>query len=273
MSQEDVRKLLLSLDGEASLEELSRLARNRYPNRSLHSYLGDRLKALEKKGLVTKTEDDSQVWKLTKKGMGKKVGDYNITEIDEGVNKSDLRQNKIDVSNIVGSTSLESSLVLEKSAGKLQNTEYNPETSPTLIYRPNGKDVTILAHSTGRLTILGADDKDELMDGFQSFVDSVNDSEMNLTILSQQISINNVVATSDLGRELDLSTVAVSLELESVEYAPEQFPGLIYRTEVNPTVLIFNSGKCVITGAKTYAQVLDAYLEVTDKLSSIGVKL
>ncbi|MDL0145943.1 transcription factor, partial [Halobacterium salinarum] len=40
-----------------------------------------------------------------------------------------------------------------------------------------------------------------------------------------------------------------SLGLERVEYEPEQFPGLIYRSDsVSGVVLIFASGKAVITG-------------------------
>ena len=41
------------------------------------------------------------------------------------------------------------------------------------------------------------------------------------------IKIENVVASTSLGAELDLQKIV--LALEGAEYDPEQFPGLIYR--------------------------------------------
>lgn len=57
------------------------------------------------------------------------------------------------------------------------------------------------------------------------------------------------VFVGDLGQPVDLSAVSILLGLESTEYEPEQFPGLIYRPQESPFVLlIFASGKVVITG-------------------------
>jgi transcription initiation factor TFIID TATA-box-binding protein len=273
MSQEDVRRLLLSLDGEATFEELSQLARERHPNRTLYAYLGERLKAMQNKDIVEKPDGSAQIWRLTDKGTKNKIGDYNISEIDSLVNKNDLSKEKIEVSNIIGSTKLNSSLKLEELATVLQNTEYNPETSPNLVYRAVDGRVTLLAHSTGSLVILGSNDTRELISGIKEFMNSVSDLEDEAESVVEQISIDNIVAKSNFGQELDLAAVAVALEFEKTEYNPEQFPGLIYRSNVNPTILIFASGKCVITGAKTYAQILDAHREVINKLTDIGVEL
>jgi len=61
--------------------------------------------------------------------------------------------------------------------------------------------------------------------------------------------IENVVASTSLGRELDLK--AIALALGGSEYEPEQFPGLIYRIkEPKTAILLFRSGKVVCTGAK-----------------------
>jgi transcription initiation factor TFIID TATA-box-binding protein len=56
-----------------------------------------------------------------------------------------------------------------------------------------------------------------------------------------KIKIENVVASSSLGVELDLQSIA--LALEGAEYEPEQFPGLIYRLKDPKTAtLLFRSG-------------------------------
>jgi transcription initiation factor TFIID TATA-box-binding protein len=43
------------------------------------------------------------------------------------------------------------------------------------------------------------------------------------------IEIENVVASTAIGQELDLEKV--TLDMEGADYDPEQFPGLVYRTE------------------------------------------
>jgi len=66
-----------------------------------------------------------------------------------------------------------------------------------------------------------------------------------------QLVIQNIVASADLGQELNLNAIAMSLDLENIEYEPEQFPGLVYRlSDPKVVVLLFGSGKLVITGGK-----------------------
>ena len=61
--------------------------------------------------------------------------------------------------------------------------------------------------------------------------------------------IGNVVVTHDLGKELNLAHLTLTLPMVRTEWEPEQFPGLIYRLSgLSAVCLIFSSGKCVITG-------------------------
>jgi transcription initiation factor TFIID TATA-box-binding protein len=72
------------------------------------------------------------------------------------------------------------------------------------------------------------------------------------TIRDKNFSMKNMVFTTDLDNCVDLSQLSIVLGLESVEYEPEQFPGLIYRPDTYDCVLlIFASGKVVITGSTT----------------------
>jgi transcription initiation factor TFIID TATA-box-binding protein len=68
------------------------------------------------------------------------------------------------------------------------------------------------------------------------------------------ITIENVVASTAIGQEIDLKSV--TLALDGADYDPEQFPGLVYRTKDPKTAaLIFRSGKIVCTGAKSIEDV------------------
>jgi transcription initiation factor TFIID TATA-box-binding protein len=85
-----------------------------------------------------------------------------------------------------------------------------------------------------------------------------------------RIKIENVVASSSLGTELDLQAIALSLE--GAEYEPEQFPGLIYRIkEPKTATLLFRSGKIVCTGAKSLDDVKTAVAKVVKQVTKAGV--
>ncbi len=66
--------------------------------------------------------------------------------------------------------------------------------------------------------------------------------------------VENVVASANLKVELDLFNIA--MEVDNVEYEPEQFPGAIMRLkEIGTTLLLFKNGKVICSGAKSEAQI------------------
>ncbi len=82
--------------------------------------------------------------------------------------------------------------------------------------------------------------------------------------------IENVVASTSLGEELDLK--AIAHVLGGAEYEPEQFPGLIYRIKDPKTAtLLFRSGKVVCTGAKSLEHVKIAIDLVSKQIQAAGI--
>ncbi|MDI6639288.1 MAG: TATA-box-binding protein, partial [Methanocellales archaeon] len=60
--------------------------------------------------------------------------------------------------------------------------------------------------------------------------------------------------------------------LENIEYEPEQFPGLVYRIdEPNVVVLVFGSGKLVVTGGKTLCDCEKGVEVVRRQIESLGL--
>ena len=86
------------------------------------------------------------------------------------------------------------------------------------------------------------------------------------------INIENVVASTGIGQELDLQSVA--MDLEGADYDPEQFPGLVYRTQhPKSAALIFRSGKIVCTGAKSTDDVHESLQIVFNKLRELQIEV
>lgn len=82
--------------------------------------------------------------------------------------------------------------------------------------------------------------------------------------------IQNIVCTAELNRSLNLSALAVGLGLEVTEYEPEQFPGLIYRPEnTSCVVLLFATGRVVITGSANFEEIKNTHADVSDQISEL----
>jgi transcription initiation factor TFIID TATA-box-binding protein len=65
-----------------------------------------------------------------------------------------------------------------------------------------------------------------------------------------------MVCSYDLGKYINLNKVVITLNVENIEYEPEQFPGLVYRIkDPKIVVLIFSSGKIILTGGKNLEDI------------------
>ncbi len=66
--------------------------------------------------------------------------------------------------------------------------------------------------------------------------------------------IENIVASANLGIELDLYSIAQ--KVKDVEYEPEQFPGAILKLkDPRASLLLFKNGKIICTGSKSEKEV------------------
>lgn len=84
--------------------------------------------------------------------------------------------------------------------------------------------------------------------------------------------IENVVATTSIGRDIDLK--AITLALENAEYDPTRFPGVVYRIkEPKTATLLFRSGKLVCTGAKSIEDVHKAVKTVIKSIEAAGISV
>ena len=91
-------------------------------------------------------------------------------------------------------------------------------------------------------------------------------------ISNVKLRIENIVASVDLFAELNLEKV---IEIcPNSKYNPEEFPGIICRLdEPKVALLIFSSGKLVVTGAKSVEDIEKAVKKLTEMLKTkVGTK-
>jgi transcription initiation factor TFIID TATA-box-binding protein len=178
---------------------------------------------------------------------------------------------KTKIENIVASAILAEKLDLNTIAAMSDDAEYNPEHFPGLIYRIKEPKTALLLFSSGKAVCTGGKSIEDVRASIGIVVGMLRKGGIPVNE-NPKIVIQNMVAVFDLGGELNLNAVAISVGLERVEYEPEQFPGLVYRL-VDPKVvaLIFGSGKVVLTGAKRIKDVGRAVSKLRNELKESGL--
>jgi transcription initiation factor TFIID TATA-box-binding protein len=178
---------------------------------------------------------------------------------------------EVKVENIVASTIFAEKLDLDVIATSLEEAEYEPEQFPGLVYRLSSPKTATLLFRSGKANCTGAKNIEDV----RKTVDIIADKLKKLGVKIHKdldIVVQNMVATADLGGELNLDEVAVAFGLENVEYEPEQFPGLVYRVkEPKVVMLLFGSGKIVCTGGRNTEDVSIAVQNLSEKLNSMGL--
>ena len=178
---------------------------------------------------------------------------------------------EVKVENIVASTIFAEKLDLDVIATSLEEAEYEPEQFPGLVYRLSSPKTATLLFRSGKANCTGAKNIEDV----RKTVDIIADKLKKLGVKVHKnldIVVQNMVATADLGGELNLDEVAVAFGLENVEYEPEQFPGLVYRVkEPKVVMLLFGSGKIVCTGGRNTEDVSLAVQNLSEKLNSMGL--
>ena len=176
----------------------------------------------------------------------------------------------ITVVNIVVSSSLEHDIPLEKMAATLPNTEYNPEQFPGLVIRIKEPKTSALIFSSGNIVCTGAKSLDKVEESIKKIIESLEKMGIKIKI-KPKISVQNIVASGNIGLDLNLNTLA--MKLDNTEYEPEQFPGLVYKLmEAKATFLLFSNGKIVCTGTKSEEMVHEAIDMLLEKLNKVMKK-
>jgi transcription initiation factor TFIID TATA-box-binding protein len=155
---------------------------------------------------------------------------------------------KAKIENIVSSIVLGQDIDLEGFANSVEGVE-NPKRFPGVIFRLDRPKLAMLIFRTGKVICSGARSKDDIEIALQRLLKKLREADIEIKA-KPKIEIQNIVASSSLNFRVNLDVLA--MECENTEYEPEQFPGLIFRLNEPKTVmLVFRSGKIIVTGAKT----------------------
>ena len=179
---------------------------------------------------------------------------------------SERTRHDVRIQNVVAVASIGQKMDLNAIMKVFRNVKYRPKRFPGLAFKMKKPKTTTLIFRTGKMVCTGAKSEKMAISAVRKVVSELRKAGFIITgILNSEIV--NIVATADAGGEVDLETA--SDILDNIMYEPEQFPGLIYRMkEPNVVILLFRSGKMVLTGGKREDQVNEA----AEKIISILVE-
>lgn len=163
-----------------------------------------------------------------------------------------------DVQNVVSTVSLGIQLDLKRIALKARNAEYNPRRFAAVIMRIREPKTTALIFSSGKMVITGAKSEEASKLGCKKYARIIQRLGYS-HVKFLDFRIQNIVASCDVKFPIRLESLAHAHN-QFCSYEPELFPGLIYRM-ITPKVvlLIFVSGKLVLTGAKERKDIYQAF--------------
>jgi len=162
--------------------------------------------------------------------------------------------------NIVSTSNLKCILDLREIALKAKNAEYNPRRFAAVIMRIKEPKTTALIFSSGKIVCTGARTEEESRQASRIYAKII--LKLGFPVKFCEFTVQNIVASCDVKFPIRLEGLA-NTYLKFCSYEPEMFPGLIFHMlEPKIVLLIFVSGKIVLTGAKKREDIYRAYQKI-----------
>lgn len=146
-------------------------------------------------------------------------------------------------------------------ARSVKNVEYNPKIFNGLTMRIHEPKSCANIFSSGKMVCLGNKDEESAKVATAKFAEIIKKLGYPVKFLNYRIT--NILASCDLNFRPDFEDFYYQC-LKNVDYSPELFPGLVYRNGV--TIVVFKSGKVIITKAETREKIYSAYEDFLKKV-------
>lgn len=182
-----------------------------------------------------------------------------------------MKDYNIKIENVVASTQIGENIDLNKISREVSDAEYKPKQFPGLVLRTKEPKAAALIFRSGKVVCTGSKSVQDANRAVRQVVKVIDGLDIPV-YLEPDVKVQNIVASADLGVDLNLNAIAIGLGLENIEYEPEQFPGLVYRlNKPRVVVLIFGSGKMVVTGGKDPEDANKAVDRIAEELAALGL--
>lgn len=145
---------------------------------------------------------------------------------------------------------------------------YDFHSDSMVTFRLDSSGPALTLYRTGKYQIRGTKTCEELFQANEKLFAALQ--SIGVESISSDFEQQNAVFLDDLETKVQLESLVVLLGLESTEYEPEQFPGVVYRpSKIGTVMLIFASGKTIISGTTHEKQARRSFEHLKSKISQI----
>ena len=171
--------------------------------------------------------------------------------------EDEIEKCKPQLQNIVSTADLCCKLELRKIALQAKNAEYNPKRFAAVIMRIRQPKTTALIFASGKMVCTGAKSEQDSRTAARTYAKMI--SKLGYNVKFTNFTIQNIVGSCGVNFNISLEGLYAS-NGKHCSYEPELFPGLIFKmVEPKIVLLIFVSGKIVLTGAKKKEQIYEGF--------------
>lgn len=185
-----------------------------------------------------------------------------LSDLDEEI--------KPKLQNIVSTANLKCALDLRQIALKAKNAEYNPKRFAAVIMRIKEPKTTALIFASGKMVCTGARSEEDSRKAARQYAKIIQ--KLGYEVRFSEFKIQNIVGSCDVKFQISLEGLSTGTKYSS--YEPEIFPGLIFKmAKPKIVLLIFVSGKIVLTGAKEREEIFEAFQQIYPLLQKYKKKM
>lgn len=181
-----------------------------------------------------------------------------------------MTPNQLQISNIVVTSNIKIPINLKKLAEKCpQNVKYKQTRLKAAVMRQSEPvKSSCLIFGNGKMVCTGTNSMDNVRFALNGFVRKIEEALEMSGLNAEEITIQNIVARYAVNHKINLYTFH-SFFSEKCVYEPELFPGLSYKFCKGVSAQIFNSGKIVITGPKSFEQLNSVFNEIDRNIALV----
>ncbi len=175
----------------------------------------------------------------------------------------------LQIRNVVASVTVAESFRLDDLAVTISCAKFD-RTFPKLVIRLSTPKATALIFHSGKIVLTGLHDPEAVGPALVAVLDVLRTAGADLADPVPVANIVNVVASGTFDDGVALIRLASARNFERIEFDPEQFPGLVYRSDAGPVVLVFSTGALIATGARSLAHANKAASEAWHTIDAAG---
>jgi transcription initiation factor TFIID TATA-box-binding protein len=156
-------------------------------------------------------------------------------------------------------------LDLERVSALIPESNYEPKRFSGLFYKLRNPRITFVVFNSGKVIGYGGQSLEDVRLQFNKLLSALSQFGVEESRIKRP-EISMLVGSANIQRLLDMETLA--RKIPRIIYEPEQFPGLMWHFSESEVIMVFSSGRIIITGAKSVERLNQVYDEASATLQS-----